>query len=124
MSNERFNDVEPLRVGDVNLQTITTVCESMRIELSVAGYCFEEQFDLDEARALAAWLQSAIPGADPNEGPIAHGVVHLPDGSGFLPAFYNQWKCSQCGKDPRDIRFTGCVESLSCGRAAAPQEQK
>jgi len=57
---------------------------------------------------------------DPNEGPIDNrGVVVLPDGSGVLPAFYNQWKCSQCGRDPQDVKFNGCGYSQPCGRLAA-----
>lgn len=69
----------------------------------------------DELRA------SQPPGVDPNpnEGPInAQGLVQLSDG--VLPAFYNQWKCSQCGRDPRDVKFNGCGYSQSCGRVATP----
>lgn len=56
------------------------------------------------------------PGEDPNEGPVVNGLVQIPDG--VLPPFYNEWKCSQCGRDPRDVKFNGCGYSRSCGRAA------
>jgi hypothetical protein len=53
---------------------------------------------------------------NPNEGPVVNGLVQIADG--VLPAYYNQWKCSQCGRDPRDVQFNGCGYSQSCGRTA------
>lgn len=53
---------------------------------------------------------------NPNEGPIISGLVRISDG--VLPVFYNQWKCAQCGRNPRDVQFNGCGSSPSCGRTA------
>jgi hypothetical protein len=76
------------------------------------------------SRIAADNRHTELPGVEPNpnEGPInAQGLVQLDDG--VLPAFYNQWKCSQCGRDPRDVKFNGCGYSQSCGRVATPTKE-
>jgi hypothetical protein len=79
----------------------------------------------DREAAVAKLIQGFIdaraaqpPGVseNPNEGPVVNGLVQIADG--VLPAYYNQWKCSQCGRDPRDVQFNGCGYSQSCGRTA------
>jgi hypothetical protein len=55
----------------------------------------------------------------PNEGPVVNGVVQLPDGSGVLPPFYVHLRCSQCGKDPRDLAYALMDKPCRCGRVAA-----
>jgi len=54
----------------------------------------------------------------PNEGPVLHGLVQLPDGSGVLPPFVVRVKCSQCGKDPQDLAFLLKDKPCRCGRSA------
>lgn len=54
----------------------------------------------------------------PNEGPVLHGMVQLADGSGVLPPFVVQVKCSQCGKDPQDLVWCFKDKPCQCGRSS------
>jgi hypothetical protein len=83
----------------------------------IDGYNTARMKEWESAKLIRPYIVQ-LPGVseNPNEGPVVNGLVQIADG--VLPAYYNQWKCSQCGRDPRDVQFNGCGYSQSCGRTA------